>query len=329
MPVADVHAKTYVLVRDTPLTDFVLAPVRHDPHYVILSHHRVHGLGAKIKRFLRASCGPLFRGKWTRSIFGVEYTRRLHEIGPDDKVILFDIRNLKDILLLREELPTQSLHSFLWDPMNVICRGSETAEQRYRREMERHGVHVSTFDPDDAGALGFKYVGGVYRDISELKNRPIETDFWYIGTEKYREGPLEVLASEIEAAGMSYNFMIVPHRHKSRLGNFTYLSQCASSPVPYEQALEHAAGARCLVDLVQRAQAGVTLRAMEAIFLGKKLITNNAAIKREAYYNHSNVYILDDPEEHRTLQEFMDTPAVPISPSILAAHTIDHQLQSL
>lgn len=323
------EGKTYLLVRDTPLTDFVLAPIHDDSRYVVLSHHRERGVIAKIKRFLSVTFPGLAGSRWARSIFGDEYTRRLHDIGPEDKVILFDIRNLKDTQLLKREIHTPHITSFLWDPMSVICRGSEKARMQYIKEVNKLGVEVATFDPDDARECGFKYVGAVYRDISRLKGLPEETDFWYIGTEKYREEPLEALAAEIEDAGLRYTFKIVPHKHKSRLDNFKHLRHCVSAPLPYEQSLEKAARARCLIDLVQRRQSGVTLRAMEAIFLDKKLITNNAAIKREAYYHPANVYILGDPAEQRTLREFMDTPMVALSPAILSTHDITRWLPQL
>ena len=68
---------------------------------------------------------------------------------------------------------------------------------------------------------------------------------------------------------------------------------------------------RCLVDLFQEGQVGLTRRPLEALFFNKKLLTENAHIAQFPFYHPHNIFILgkDHPSQ---LPAFMGTPAVEV-----------------
>ena len=63
----------------------------------------------------------------------------------------------------------------------------------------------------------------------------------------------------------------------------------------------------CILDYNQEGQVGLTLRPMEALFLEKKLITNNKDIKNYDFYNPSNIFILGE-NNIEDIKEFINKP---------------------
>lgn len=63
--------------------------------------------------------------------------------------------------------------------------------------------------------------------------------------------------------------------------------------IPYGDVVDIESRSRCIVDIPPARQAGITIRALEAIAAGKKLITTNRHIKEQAFYTPENIAILD------------------------------------
>lgn len=80
------------------------------------------------------------------------------------------------------------------------------------------------------------------------------------------------------------------------------------------------AGTRCLVEIIQKGQHGLSLRALEALFLDKKLITSNPEIAKEPFYRPENIYICSNFEnlefEKKRVLDFLNTPQLEIPEEI-------------
>lgn len=67
---------------------------------------------------------------------------------------------------------------------------------------------------------------------------------------------------------------------------------------------------RVVLDICHDHQTGLTMRTMETLGNGKKLITNNTNIKQYAFYDASNIYLIG---EKRPLHEFLTADNTPVS----------------
>ena len=92
--------------------------------------------------------------------------------------------------------------------------------------------------------------------------------------------------------------------------------------ISYSENMNNISKTRCLVEIVQDGQAGLTLRALEAMFLHKKLLTNNRRINEFEFYNSNNIFIygIDDLAH---MNEFMSTPFQTMSEDVCYKYTID------
>lgn len=78
--------------------------------------------------------------------------------------------------------------------------------------------------------------------------------------------------------------------------------------IPYEEVVNIESTSHCIIDIPPSKQAGITIRALEAIAAGKKLITTNRYIKEQKFYCSENIAILD-PENPQIDIDFIHSKA--------------------
>jgi hypothetical protein len=103
-------------------------------------------------------------------------------------------------------------------------------------------------------------------------------------------------------------------------------SQNYSSYLTYLENLQNVIASRCVVDIVQDGQYGLTIRVFEAAVYQKKLLTNNKTILETDLYNKNNVFILDY-DDIETIDDFMQKETIPISNAVLQKYDINIWLQ--
>lgn len=325
--------KTYILVRPYFMADHILQALEDNPDYVIFNHQRKRSFLAKILRQLGSVFPSLLKCNFIKSqIFTGEYLTIIENISADDKVILWAIENEKDIKILSHLLPTRNIISFLWDPMRQVIHDSHAEAKRYPIEMKKAGINVCTFDRNDAEKYGFEYVGQVYRAPKRrIQSENKENDVFFVGADKGRAKILADLAAYFQSNGIDYNFKLLDDKH-SRLKDYPILmDSLISNPLSYDEALRNIEDAGSLLDILQPGQSGVTIRSMEALFYGKKLITNNPEIIEEDFYDYDRIFILGRDEKNgRDLKQFILTPLKSLpTPDILSSHEIKTWIRRL
>ena len=59
-----------------------------------------------------------------------------------------------------------------------------------------------------------------------------------------------------------------------------------------------------IVDLLQDKQEGITVRTLEGVFYGKKILTNNTKIRQSDLYDPDNIFVLKNANVNE-LQKFL------------------------
>lgn len=73
---------------------------------------------------------------------------------------------------------------------------------------------------------------------------------------------------------------------------------------------------KAIVEINQSQQNGLTVRALEALFTEKKLITNNLDIINMDFYNKNNIFIIGQ-DSFNLLRKFIDSDYEKIPKSII------------
>ncbi len=115
------------------------------------------------------------------------------------------------------------------------------------------------------------------------------------------------LKEQFDKANLTSNLIVVADKYRNYS---TEEKAILSQPVSYEDVIDNVRHSRCVLDIVQEGQSGITLRPMEAMMNDKKLITNNLYIKEYDFYNPKNIFILQE----RNISELADFVRKPVEP---------------
>ncbi len=85
--------------------------------------------------------------------------------------------------------------------------------------------------------------------------------------------------------------------------------------ISYQQTLKLQIKGKAILELILTGSSGLTLRTMDALYLGQKLVTDNKYIRFMNFYNPHNIFIIDDDDPHN-IYEFLNTPYEPVPQKI-------------
>lgn len=140
----------------------------------------------------------------------------------------------------------------------------------------------------------------LHRELERMMDAAevFKSDVFYVGKDKRRSHVLSKLVAELKPYYMT--------------GLMSYDEYCA-----------RAAGAACMLEILQKGQTGMTMRTLEALFFNKKLITTNAAARLLPFYHPDNIYVLDG-NERRTIRDFIYAGPCHYPRHLIADYDIEH-----
>lgn len=180
-----------------------------------------------------------------------------------------------------------------------------------------------SFSRKDSIKNGLKYgetffFKGFSEDLPIVK---IVYDSFFIGLDKGRMNYLNQTKKQYDDLGLNSLFYIVDNvkalfnnKYKKRLDYYGVIDLVNSS--------------RSITEIVMSGQEGLTLRAMESIFLKKKLITNNPEIRNKNIYNPNNIFILGE-DNIKDLPSFLQKPYQEIDNKIVESYIYSNWLKRL
>ena len=231
-----------------------------------------------------------------------------------DKIIL--INGVAERWLYDPALEGRDTYYFLWDPAR--CPRYTPSRAALERLKARHKAY--SFQKEDCEALGLRFNSTMYAPPPPhlYPCAPGVTplyDLLFLGVPKDRLPLLRRLHHQFSSLGLHLKFQI----------GLTGLDDLPTEEgegwritrewVGYPDYLGWLCRSRAVLDVCQAIQTGFSLRVMEHIFFGKKLITNNAAIRRAEFYHPDNIFLLGE-DDTDGLKAWLDRPFAPIAPEI-------------
>ena len=142
---------------------------------------------------------------------------------------------------------------------------------------------VYTFDPIDAKNYGLNYTNQLYSKIlSNHERRELKTDLYFIGHLKDRKSFIKSLIKKGKEERIEMTIQLLEMGKNMQIDGVESLKH----KISYDTILQNLSSVRCILDITQRNQAGVTLRYYEAVVYNKKLLTNNDNIVNLPFYNN-------------------------------------------
>ena len=233
----------------------------------------------------------------------------LEGIEENDSVLVLDINHPVELQIIARSVPSKcKLFLWFWNPIITLYHTIDIANKTLD-SFRQLGYEMFTFDPGDARRYNIrcrKQIGRVTGNDKDFENQSITNDFYFLGKMKDRQYVAAEVENYLNLYGYNNNFVRIKDRRHF---------------IPYYENIQNVRRCKCIVDIVQKGQRGLTLRPIEALFYKKKLLTNNQAIRQCDFYNSQNIFIWgEDPLEQLPL--FMETPFKEIEYNIVKQYDI-------
>lgn len=244
--------------------------------------------------------GSFFLGDW------------IENLSKYDKIIIFD--SVYEPMIGRFlKRKNANAYIYMWDGKNR------------ERLSQRQIFPVLSFNPRDV-ENGMLFQTSFYcREILEKITCTNEYDIFYCGRIKRRREVIRKYCLFFMNCGFSTNFHIVADEKEELADGITVYTEELS----YYENLIETGKSKAILNIVDRDEYGaVTQRCLEALYLGKKLITNDTEIINVDFYHKNNVYILkenyDEAEEKKALENFLLSEYVMPPQEILSKYDINN-----
>lgn len=236
----------------------------------------------------------------TGAVFPERFERWQHQLATYDLIVLMDFgyeTYISDYIRARTDA---RIVLFLWNAVDT-----EKLELLARVEQAGSIDDVYTFDPIDAALHNIKHNTTFYSSKVVAPPVQITHDIYFGGKDKNRNEIILNTKKEMEALGL--RFLL----HCPGL-----TGSISDEYIRYPEYLNLALQSKALLEILKAGQTGISLRSMEALFLGKKLITYNRIIEHYRFYHPDNVFIVGK-DNWADLPAFIDKPMQPIDAKII------------
>ena len=239
----------------------------------------------KVLRKFAPARYPATLDRYHRSILAAEQGWRA------DLVLFIQVHQMAQATLtaLRQAQPAAEFVLYNWDAVS---------NHDYRPFLH-HFQRVYTFDPQDAQALGLQYLplfcipaflGLQRRDAS---GRAVYTVGNIVNPKRYEA--IHAFKRHCAAQGIGFRPFMVGSTHALTLllrGGHLPLDVSLRS-IPQAEFIRLIETSSAVFDFANHHQVGYTMRTIENLCAGKKIITNNPAIRTEPFYSDDRIHVFD------------------------------------
>lgn len=271
-----------------------------------------------VARLLR---GVLFKLKiYPFSRFFYNISQCAKESADNDAVVVFDAMPYRIITKLARKIDSNVKNGtrrfvYLW---NAIGYRGDISDLKLGSEWE-----IVSFDFADAKRNGIRYVSTFFIQMNDPKIDATSEniDLYFVGRNKGRFPLVKTIQTAVEKMSFKTDF-----RYVSEIKHF--FSKKYSGPIPYAEVINQVRNSKCILDITLDRQVGLTQRFMEALWLNKKIMTNNKAIKQYKIYDKSRIFyfnnnIIDLP----AIVSFFETPMREPDSDVLQSYNFDEWLK--
>ncbi|MBO4862861.1 MAG: hypothetical protein J5517_00700 [Eubacterium sp.] len=179
---------------------------------------------------------------------------------------------------------------------DIITPGSLLEKLVNHEEKNQYVDMIYSFNPLEAKKYDLYLCNVPASDFSGgYLSSEIKYDVIFIGKIKDRKDMVIRTWNSFTKRGLRCAFFLneVNENEKNDFPSGVIFSDWMS----YQEYLKKTAESRIILEISQGGSTGNTLRVNEAVILGKKLISDNTALKDNPSYDPGNMFVFDEPDE--------------------------------
>lgn len=256
---------------------------------------------------LRLPCCSAFWGDWKR------------HLKQAKQVIIFDYGYQAGMETYIHKInPNCRVYLFFW---NII-----TKERKNHLLFTNKNAIYST-DKGCCRTYGFHYNHMFYPKAFYKPYKPqYQNKLFFIGYDKGRGPYIQKLYRLFKKCGLTCNIHILSDSKNKHYRN-ALSDILTDKKLSYSEYCQEIDRCGILLDINQKGQTALTMRVLEAVYLSKKLITNNKDVIHYDFYNENNIFILPDKISQSLIEQirtFIKRPFLPYSEEILDNYDFEH-----
>ncbi len=285
----------------------------YDKTIVVKGKGLLNSCGLKNVYTYYSSYGLLNRGmrKLSRSLklhlfSSVCYGDWKKELKKSNLIILFDVGvdNLKAMTrYIKRKNSNIRIIFWYWNP---VKKGDDAL-------IDGDIDEIWTYSRFDAKKYGLKYNPQFYYRVLDQFDSAAKTDLIFLGRDKGRRSIVADLVKNAKECGLKCNITLLTTKDNA---------------IKYEEYLEQVFASKCIIDIVPDQNCGLTLRPLEALFYGKKLITNYKDIINYDFYDKENIFLLGKDDIDK-ISKFVDAPYKEVSRRVIDFYSYEKWLERI
>lgn len=273
--------KILFIVNEKNYTTEVLKTISVDVDY---TYKKVHSIFIRFIRRLWAIFNIPYYNLW------FNFKRR--EINRYELIIIYECKYPEKIIkYIRNKNKNARIIYWLWNTIDKIENYRLYSPKRQIinliNKKELYNCEIWSFDKKDCLKYNLLYNNQVAYKIN-IPQQKIKYDFFFAGKDKNRLSIIKELKTTLKK--YKFKILILPDRQQTyseKEQKYILLNM-----LPYKKIIEYLNQSKCIIDIVQEGQKGITWRPLEAMFYKKKLLTNYTDIYKYDFYNKNNIFIL-------------------------------------
>ena len=228
---------------------------------------------------------------------------------PYNFIIIYDVNITSYYLEWLQKTFPEAIIVFLYN--NMVGKARNIKPSRIPK-----GIKIWTYDDYDAKKYGINLQNHDWIDDSliEPPTKEKSIDVFFVGRDKGRGDLLIRLEKQFNAMGLKTKFIITKDK------KYSFNKLYYQKPISYRLVLDYIARSKAVLNIPLVNQEGITLRDMESVAMGIKLITTNKNIVNKDIYDKRNVFILG-VDLVDNLPSFLQSDTVNIIDSIRDKHS--------
>ncbi len=269
----------------------------------------------QVLHYIRAICKRLN----IHMLIGIWLNNWKYKLDEYKTIIIFDNGVSEELLKwIKKEDPLCNLKVWLWN----VPSEKERIFKKY--------ANVYCFDEKYSLEHNLYFIDQFYFKPVKSNKTTVKYDLSFIGLDKNRYKIIEDIAFYLNRYNRKFYFYIVDEKitkeRNYRQAKSMFIVR--NEKITYKKVLQIVQESKAVLEILKKDQEGLTLRALEAMFYQKKLVTNNKSISKYEWYNPDNVFILGVDNMDK-LGGFLDSPFVNIDKEFLYRHTYKSWLTAI
>lgn len=209
---------------------------------------------------------------------------------------------------IRKEYPSAKV---VWLIADIISKQKPLYPKEYNKnifpdmdEAKKIFDLIISYDHGDCKKYGLVYHALPFSSFSEPDDQLPNSDVFFLGRAKDRLNDIITIFEYLRSKNLKLDFYItgVSEDEKIYADEIHY-----NTSMSYQDNLRRVLNTKCILEVMQKGASGYTLRANEAVCLGRKLLTNNQMIEKLPFFDEKYISTFSIEEGNLNVDEdFID-----------------------